>query len=74
MAIYDTTTEEGFRKLREYFYQSNIVDNQIGKILKALDESGESDNTIIIFIEHGEMGEIMECWKDRMKSLQTYHY
>ena len=56
--IHDTTTEEGFRKLRaQYFANVTLVDNQIGKILKALDESGESDNTIIIFTsEHGEMG------------------
>ena len=56
--IHDTTTEEGFRKLRaQYFANVTLVDNQIGKILNALEESGESDNTIIIFTsEHGEMG------------------
>lgn len=55
--IHDTTTEEGFRKLRaQYFANVTLVDNQIGKILKALDESFQSQNTIIIFTsEHGEM-------------------
>ncbi len=54
---HDTTTEEGFRKLRaQYFANVTLVDNQLGVIFKALEESGQADNTIIIFTsEHGEM-------------------
>eukprot|EP01069_Polyplicarium_translucidae_P012493 Polyplicarium_translucidae@DN5257_c0_g1_i1.p1 len=56
--FHDTTTEEGFRKLRaQYFANVTLVDNQLGKIFEALEESGQADNTIIVFTsEHGEMG------------------
>jgi arylsulfatase A-like enzyme len=55
--VHDTTTEAGWRKLRaQYFDNVTLVDNQIAKIVDALKESGQYDNTIIIFTsEHGEM-------------------
>ena len=55
--IHDTTTEEGWRKLRaQYFANVTLVDRNVGRILSALEESGEADNTIIVFTsEHGEM-------------------
>ena len=55
--VHDTTTEAGWRKLRaQYFDNVTLVDNQIAKIIDALKESGQYDNTIIIFTsEHGEM-------------------
>ena len=55
--IHDTTTEEGWRKLRaQYFANVTLVDRNVGKILSALEESGQADNTIIVFTsEHGEM-------------------
>ena len=40
------------------FYFANVtgVDTQIGRVLEALDASGEADNTIVIFTsDHGEM-------------------
>ena len=56
--FHDTTTEEGFRRLRaQYFANVTLVDNQLGKIFEALEESGQADNTIVVFTsEHGEMG------------------
>ena len=55
--VHDTTTEEGFRKLRaQYFANVTLVDTQLGKIFESLEESGQADNTIIVFTsEHGEM-------------------
>ena len=55
--IHDTTTEEGWRKLRaQYFANVTLVDRNVGRILSALEESGQADNTIIVFTsEHGEM-------------------
>ena len=55
--IHDTTTEEGFRKLRaQYFANVTLVDTQLGKIFESLEDSGQADNTIIVFTsEHGEM-------------------
>lgn len=40
------------------FYFANVtgVDKQLGRVLQALEESGEADNTIVIFTsDHGEM-------------------
>jgi arylsulfatase A-like enzyme len=55
--IHDTSTEEGFRKLRaQYFANVTLVDNQLGRIFEALEASGQADNTVIVFTsEHGEM-------------------
>ena len=55
--IHDTTTEEGWRKLRaQYFANVTLVDQNVGRILNALEETGQADNTIIVFTsEHGEM-------------------
>jgi arylsulfatase A-like enzyme len=54
---HDTSTEEGFRKLRaQYFANVTLVDNQLGKIFNSLEKSGQAENTIIVFTsEHGEM-------------------
>ncbi len=55
--IHDTTTEEGWRRLRaQYFANVTLVDRNVGKILRALEESGQAENTVIVFTsEHGEM-------------------
>ncbi len=55
--FHDTTSEEGWRKLRaQYFANVTLVDRNVGRILQALEESGQADNTIIVFTsEHGEM-------------------
>jgi len=55
--FHDTSTEEGWRKLRaQYFANVTLVDRNVGRILRALEESGQADNTIIVFTsEHGEM-------------------
>ena len=58
-------TEEAIRvHLQEYYALITFTDYQIGRILKALEETGEADNTVIIFSsdqglavgEHGLMG------------------
>ncbi len=54
---HDTTTEDGWRKLRaQYFANVTLVDRQVGRILAALQETGQSDRTIVVFAsDHGEM-------------------
>ena len=54
---HDLTTEDGWRGLRaKYFANVTLVDRQIGKMLKALRETGQWEDTIIVFTsEHGEM-------------------
>lgn len=44
-------------RIRElYFGAISFVDEQIGRILQALDDSGQRDNTLVIFTsDHGEM-------------------
>ncbi len=55
--VHDTSTEAGWRKLRaQYFANVTLVDRSVGRILQALEESGQADNTIVVFTsEHGEM-------------------
>lgn len=55
--VHDTTTEVGWRKLRaQYFANVTLVDRQLGRILTALDESGQAEHTVIVFSsDHGEM-------------------
>jgi arylsulfatase len=39
-----------------YYAQIELIDDQVGRILRALDESGQRENTIVIFTsDHGEM-------------------
>ena len=54
---HDLTSEEGWRGLRaKYFANVTLVDRQIGKMIQALRETGQWEDTIIVFTsEHGEM-------------------
>ena len=54
---HDLTSVDGWRGLRaKYFANVTLVDRQVGKMLDALRETGQWDNTIIVFTsEHGEM-------------------
>jgi len=55
--FHDTTTEAGWRKLRaQYFANVTLVDRAVGRILNSLDDSGLTDDTLVVFTsEHGEM-------------------
>ena len=46
-----------FRKIRACYYAMvNLVDQQVGRILQALEESGQRENTLVIFMsDHGEL-------------------
>lgn len=48
--------ELGRKNVRNYFSAVTGIDDQFGRILKALEESGQAENTIVIFTaDHGEM-------------------
>jgi len=49
--------EPGLREfLRIYYAMVKLIDDQVGRILKALDETGKADETIIVFTaDHGDM-------------------
>jgi len=53
-------TEEDVRRTRHAYYGSiSYVDRQVGRLLKVLDETGFTDDTVVVFTsDHGEfMGE-----------------
>lgn len=54
---HDISTESGWRRLRAgYMSNVTLVDSAVGKILKAIDDEGLSDNTIVVFTsEHGDL-------------------
>jgi len=44
------------RMVAAYYAQIELIDDQVGRMIQALEESGQRENTIIIFMsDHGEM-------------------
>lgn len=54
---YDARTEMDHRMVRaSYWAMCDIIDSQVGRMLDALEETGQLKNTIVIFTsDHGEM-------------------
>ncbi len=50
-------TQDRWRRYRHIYYRLvEKVDAQIGRVLDALDESGQADNTVVVFMsDHGDM-------------------
>ena len=63
----DMTRDENWRKLRaQYLGNVKIVDDAIGKMVQALDETGQMENTIFVFTsDHGEMAGDHRMWEKR---------
>ncbi len=53
----DLRTEAGWRALMaRYWGNITLVDRSVGRILKALEESGKADDTVVVFTsDHGEL-------------------
>ena len=53
----DFSTEAAWREVRaRYFGSVTLVDRGVGMILEALEDSGQAENTIVVFTsEHGDM-------------------
>ena len=52
--IFETATDLGYRRL--YYYLHKLVDQAIGRILEALEQSGMADDTIVVFTsDHGDL-------------------
>jgi arylsulfatase A-like enzyme len=63
--IFETATDVGYRRL--YYYMHKLVDQAIGRILEALEESGMKDETIVVFTsDHGDLvgahGGLIQKW------------
>jgi arylsulfatase A-like enzyme len=63
--IFETATDLGYRKL--YYYLLKLVDKAIGRILEALEQSGMSEDTIVVFTsDHGDLlgahGGLIQKW------------
>ncbi|HHH76423.1 MAG TPA: DUF4976 domain-containing protein [Phycisphaerae bacterium] len=54
---YDKLTEKDHRLIRAaYWAMCDLIDTQVGRMIAALEETGQLDNTIIIYhSDHGEM-------------------
>jgi len=63
----DMTKDENWRKLRaQYFGNVKIVDDAIGQMVQALEETGQMENTIFAFTsDHGEMAGDHRMWEKR---------
>ena len=53
----DVTSELGWRTLRAHYFASiSLVDTMVGKIMGALERSGLTENTIVVFTsDHGDL-------------------
>ncbi len=53
----DTVSDEHVRTARHAYYgMCSYIDDKVGDLLAALDETGQRDNTVVIFLsDHGEM-------------------
>jgi len=54
---YDSMTDGDHRLVRAaYWAMCDLIDQQVGRMLEALDRTGQRENTIVIFMsDHGEM-------------------
>ncbi len=63
--LYEQSADEAYRRL--YYYLHKLVDQAIGRILTALEDSGMADDTVVVFTsDHGDLlgahGGLMQKW------------
>lgn len=67
---YDLRNPEGLRKLRRAYYAlTTYMDNKVGELLDTLEETGQADNTVVVFAsDHGDM----LCEKEMVQKRNFY--
>jgi arylsulfatase A-like enzyme len=73
--IWGTLTEADFQQGRAHYYAyCEEVDAQIGRILEALEQTGQADKTLLAFVsDHGDMAGAHRMWiKGWMPYEETY--
>ena len=62
--IWGQVSEEDYRQGRAHYYAyTEQLDAQIGRLLKALDETGQADNTLVVFTtDHGDTVGAHRMW------------
>ena len=57
-------TEDDYRQSRAHYYAyTEQVDTQVGRLLDALDKTGQADNTMVVFTtDHGDMVGAHRMW------------
>lgn len=57
-------TEDDYRQSRAYYYAyTEQLDTQLGRILDALDQTGQANNTLVVFTtDHGDMVGAHRMW------------
>jgi len=56
LSFADTTDRQHREVIAAYYAMVELVDDQVGRILRALDETGQREDTLVIFTsDHGEM-------------------
>ncbi len=62
--IWGEVTEEDFRQSRAHYYAYvEQLDAQVGRLLAALDEGGQADNTLVVFTtDHGDTVGAHRMW------------
>jgi len=65
--VEDLSTEAGYKKQRAQYYGNvKIIDDAVGKLVQALEETGQMDNTIFACTsDHGDMAGDHRMWEKR---------
>lgn len=67
IVVEDLSDRDGWLKQRaQYFGNVKIIDDAVGRLMKVLEETGQSGNTLFAFTsDHGEMGGDHGMWEKR---------
>jgi arylsulfatase A-like enzyme len=74
--IYNQLSEQEHKDaLRHYYAYCSFVDAQFGKVLKALDEVGQKENTLVLYVsDHGDYGGEHGLWTKGLAGFRgAYH-